>query len=325
MRWVPMLATLLACHAKAPSPPDEQATLLTARDRDDVRTMRAHAWSVFTRVEREWPAWPRSDVVLGRADRVFRPLQPFRDRGRLVTEQLPIVFAVAFDPIAAAHIERYRLAERAGLAAFPAAIPEFPRAAIAIKLVWYPVHAHRATMLPVWDGPTRAGRNPDTAWPRRVPIDVNDFIHTELHAGAELAAARAATRDATLEPGDHMVLLGMHVTTKEIPDWVWATLWWHDRPAAGPYAAGRPAELTGAAAHYLMDVAYSDAHPCMNPWLEARFPGGATSNCLACHQRAALGATDYLPVTRARLPEGDPYFRGKITTDFVWSLALEAR
>jgi hypothetical protein len=326
MRWVLIIAALVACHAKAPSPRDEQATLLTARDRDDVAAMRAHAWSVFTRIQREWPAWPRSDVVFGRPDRILRPLQPFRDRGRLVREQLPIMFAVAFDPVAAQHIRRNRLAARAGLTAFTAAVPDFPRDATAIKLVWYPVHAHRRTTLPVWDdAPARRGGNPDTTWRRRVPIDVNDFIHAELHAGPELAAARAASGDPTLEPGDHVVLIGMHVSTKEIPDWVWATFWWHDRPDAGPYAAGRPPQLAGAAAHYLMDVAYSDARPCMNPWLEARFPGGTTSNCLACHQRAALGATAYLPVARAVLPAGDPYFRGKITTDFVWSLALEAR
>jgi hypothetical protein len=63
----------------------------------------------------------------------------------------------------------------------------------------------------------------------------------------------------------------------------------------------------------------------MNPWLEARFPNGVRSNCLACHRRAAFGATDYLPVTRGDLSLDDPYFAGKVATDFVWSLALEAR
>ena len=26
--------------------------------------------------------------------------------------------------------------------------------------------------------------------------------------------------------GDYLVLTGVHVTTKETPDWVWATFWW---------------------------------------------------------------------------------------------------
>ena len=63
----------------------------------------------------------------------------------------------------------------------------------------------------------------------------------------------------------------------------------------------------------------------MNPWLEARFPGGLSSNCLTCHQRAAYGASDYLPVTHQTLAVGDPYFTGKTTTDFLWTLAFEAR
>jgi len=101
----------------------------------------------------------------------------------------------------------------------------------------------------------------------------------------------------------------MHVTTKEIPDWVWATYWWHDRPDDGRFGDGRPATLAGAAGHYLMDVAYSAETPrqpdgsppaCMNPWLEARFPGGLSSNCLTCHQRAAFGAPDYLHAAGGR-------------------------
>jgi hypothetical protein len=77
-----------------------------------------------------------------------------------------------------------------------------------------------------------------------------------------------------------------------------------------------------------MDIAYAadtprDAdggpHSCMNPWLEARFPNGLHSNCVACHQRAIVGATEYLPVTRgSEKPAG-------MQTDFVWSIALEAR
>jgi hypothetical protein len=38
-----------------------------------------------------------------------------------------------------------------------------------------------------------------------------------------------------------------------------------------------------------------------------------------------VGAADYLPVTHGRLAAEDPYFRGHLPTDFVWSIALEAR
>jgi hypothetical protein len=157
-----------------------------------------------------------------------------------------------------------------------------------------------------------------------VTVDPAQFITRPLATDAELAAARTIARDPTLGRGDLAILLGMHVATKETPDWVWATFWWHDHPGTGRFAAGRP-PLEGPAAHYLMDVAYSGDASCMNPWLEARFVDGVHSNCLTCHQRAALGAADYLPVTHGTLARHDPYFAGKLATDFVWTLALEAR
>jgi len=293
-----------------PPPPEEQA-LLAARDRGDVVAMRAHGWALWAWLGDRWPSWPSSDVVIGQPDRVLRPLRPFRNGDTIEAEALPVMFSVVFDPTAAAHIRRYQLGSRTALRRY-AAVPEFPRAAIALKLVWYPVHRDRRTALPIWDGvaanPDARG-NPDRTWPRSIAID------------------------PSLALGDHLVLLGMHATTKEIPDWVWATYWWHDRPDDGRFAAGRPTTLTGAARHYLMDVAYSAETPveadgtppaCMNPWLEARFPGGLHSNCLTCHQRAALGAADFLPVTRQALADDDPYFAGKTTTDFLWTLALEA-
>jgi hypothetical protein len=74
-----------------------------------------------------------------------------------------------------------------------------------------------------------------------------------------------------------------------------------------------------------MDATFTTDGACFNPWLEARFPDGLHSNCVTCHQRAVVGATDYLPVTRGRLRDDDPYFRGHPPTDFVWSIAFEAR
>ncbi|MEO8701680.1 MAG: hypothetical protein ABI867_16660 [Kofleriaceae bacterium] len=325
-----------------------EARLLRARDRVDVAAMRGNGWGVWERLQDRWEGWPSSDVVFGAPDRRFRALQPFLAGDHVEVETLPIMFTVVFDPSAAAHVRRS-----------PGIVPVFPRSAIALKAVWYPVHREGLTRLPVWDDapahPDEAG-NPIRTWTRSVMIDpgiggadhnaddgdrivdgvhhvpLSAFVYRTLETTAEIAAARAASRDVTLAAGDSVVLIGMHVATKQIPAWVWATLWWHDRPDAGPFAADRPATLRGPAAHYLMAVAYSaqtpeDAdgspHSAMNPYLEARFPGGLHSNCVACHQRAAYGAVDYLPVTRGTLATGDPYFDGKTSSDFVWSLALE--
>ena len=142
-----------------------------------------------------------------------------------------------------------------------------------------------------------------------------------------------ATHDDSLVAGDYVALVAMHVTAKEIAEWTWATLWWHDRPDDGPYAAGRPASVTGVFRDYLMDVTYSAVTPaeadgspraCMNPWLEARFPDGLHSNCVACHQRAVVGAVDYSAGdARHCSPRASSVIR--VQTDFVWSIALEAR
>jgi hypothetical protein len=354
VRWVLAVAILVACQpARAPGrPPPDEARLLAARDLGDVATMRAHAWTVWQDLQASWQSWPDSDLVLGAPDRIYRRLQPFRIGERLEEETLPLMFAISFNPEAAGHVRKHRLATRTGLRAAGDAIPAFPRGAVVLKAVWYPVHHAGVTIVPIWDGepaqPDVAG-NPARTWSRTIAVDpagddhvvagvhhvpLDAFVHRTLDSDEEVAAARTASRDPSLELGDHVVLIAMHISTKEIPDWVWATLWWHDRADEGPYAEHRPAALTGPARNYLMDVAYSaqtpaepdgSPHVAMNPWLEARFPGGLHSNCVACHQRAALGAADYLPVTRGALRPGDPYFAGKVRTDFVWSLALEAR
>lgn len=317
--------------------------------------MRAHAWGLWRRILPVWESWQRSDAVFGATDRIFRELQAFKVGDRMEVETAPLMFAVIFDPIAAKHVRDHRLANSEVLRGL-LAIQDFPRGAITLKSVWFPIHRDRVTPLPIWDGeePIDDG-NPTRTWRRRISIDpggaheeptsgaieelvdgihhvpLDAFIHRTLTTRDEVAAARRVSHDPTLELGDHVVLLGMHISTKEIPDWVWATLWWHDRPDDGPYAAGRPAALTGAAANYLMDVTFSATDPngapraVMNPWLEARFPAGVVSNCLTCHRRAAHGTLEYLPVTRDDTRVDDPYFDDKTQTDMVWSIALEAR
>ena len=138
--------------------------------------------------------------------------------------------------------------------------------------------------------------------------------------------------------GDFAVLVATHLTTKEIDDWVWATVWWHDKPAEGPFAANRVGVLEGVWKNYLMTVAYDlnlpserDGSPrvAYNPWLEARFQndghgGGIVSNCMNCHNRASSGADDFLPIYRGN-PDfaGDTaYAPGSLRTDFLWSILL---
>jgi hypothetical protein len=294
VRWIWVLA-LCACHTDA---------------RPGANAVRDAAWHTWATLD--IAHWTPSEQLLYAAPPGpphLRPLKPFRVGDRLETETLPLVFDVLFSPTAAAHVRDHRLSDASVLRAL-ARFPAFPPDAAIVKLVWYPLPIGGAIELPVWDDDTALpDGNPTRTWSRTVTISeaqLDDFIHDD--------------RD-----GVHMLLIAAHVTTKALPDWTWATFWWHDRPDAGPFADGRPDAVRGAARHYRMNAAFDAGTPCFNPYLEARFPDGKSSSCLACHRRAVVGATDYLPVTHGRLPDDDPYFRAHVPTDFVWSLALEAQ
>lgn len=282
----------------------------------------------------------------------------------------PLLSLVLFNGPAFRHIRSQRLYSRARLdrlnAGFGTAAPlaarriaPFPRDAMSMKTIWTIVHADGLTPVSVWDGTgDAAGANPPEHWPRIVLVDpahagggtrtmvlagrtyadarvvsLDRFYHVAIGA-ADLDSVRAI--DPSARPGDYLALLGMHLTTKEIPDWIWATYWWHDRPDAGPYAADRPDALAGAWRNYLMDATYSMESPAeadgapntvFNPYVEV-FAAGMRSNCMACHQGAvwtAAGAPAFLPVTRGARRPGDPRFAGAMRLDFMWSLATEAR
>ncbi len=337
--------------------------LLAARTSGDIAAIRAHAWQQWQDLTRgpspAWNTWVRSDIVFSAAplaatsEIAFRSPRPITQAGvPLVTD--PLLYEVLLDPDAARFVRDRGLGRRASFAALGAHVPELPVAAAALKLVWVVIHRRGLTAVPVWDdAPARlaADGNPPSTWPRVVAVDptrtaipagetadlarqghvvrarvvpLAAFAHHRLETDAEVRTARAVVGPG-VERGDEAALVAVHLTTREIPDWTWATWWWHDRADAGPFADGRPAALAGWAASYRMDATLSPDTPCMNPWLEARFPGGVGSSCGSCHQRAAFGAHEFLPVPASTTPADDPYFTGKVTTDFMWSIALEAK
>ncbi|MBL8644931.1 MAG: hypothetical protein JNK21_13435 [Rhodospirillaceae bacterium] len=245
-------------------------------------------------------------------------------------------------------------------------VKDYPAAAMSLKIVWTHVGKQGFTALPVWDEQPRmavAPAQPEENWPRVVAIDptrttipagerrtvtrmgksfpnsrvvpLSNFYHFAMTA-QQAAQANALGLSLNAKPGDYMAVTAMHYTTKEIPNWVWATFWWHDEPDKGGYAKDRPAAavLKGVWRNYLMDVAYdmdvpkeSDGTPdaVFNPYLEARFADGVNSNCMTCHQRAVWkpALPDFLPVTRGAAAANDPFFKNGTKADFLWSLLFE--
>ena len=263
------------------------------------------------------------------------------------------------------------------------AVPAFPSNAVVLKTVWWPVAKDKVSAMPIWDtetNPPQAAGNPFPTWSRFIGVDatrpvpagetaditydgqtkrnshivgINGF-HARVLADRDvvdavnnqtlLAQVAQLSFGRPLAVGDFAVLVALHITTKEIDDWVWATLWWHDRPNDGPFAQNRVGSVNGVWRNYLMDVSYdlnlpaekdSGPHVTFDPWLEARFMdgghggGGAVSNCMNCHNRASWPERTGCPNNRCFLPifRGNPdfvedpaYAPGRLRTDFLWSL-----
>jgi hypothetical protein len=102
------------------------------------------------------------------------------------------------------------------------------------------------------------------------------------------------------QQGDYLLLVAMHIMTKEQTDWTFQSVWWHDRPDAGPFAANRP-DIPGASGpwrNYLMTSTYgflgapgrggeSQWPIAYNPYIELAAGHPIRTNCMNCHHRAA--------------------------------------
>lgn len=393
---------------------DTSADLEAMRESGDLTAQRLYVWQLITRLLQgpDGKGGAAFESWFGEGDAFSTaPTEPSRHGirafsraigtrggkggtkrgGKLPFPNAPVLAFTLYNAVAYNHIRAHRLNRLEELKRLqstgPAdrefaddrSIPPFPRDALVLKTVWWPVAEHGVTSMPLWDpsddSPRRSGDN-YLQWPRAVIIDPTrqgtepaagrsaEFVGRSFpdaavfdlaafhHIRVDARLARQLNRDneahragllalgRPLEAGDYLVLVGMNLAAKDIENWVWASLWWHDHADRGPFAAGRPEALQSAWRHYLMRVAFDaekpaeargGAHICFNPWLEARFPDGGhgsgeVSNCLACHRRASYPPVNFLPVTRgAADPASDPaYGPGRLRTGFLWSIALHA-
>jgi hypothetical protein len=181
---------------------------------------------------------------------------------------------------------------------------------------------------------------------------LNDFYYHKITADdwnsfdeADKAILNASSYWSYNKPfgiGDYLVTVAMHVNTKEIPTWALQSVWWSDRPDAGPYAANRPEipQAKGPWKHYLLVDSYGipdktgDQPVATNPYIELVIHPIGT-DCNNCHNRAGWpkgkqpGQTSYqnpeCPNPLQTLTPSSGCLKGVTLTDFQWIIPDRAK
>jgi hypothetical protein len=215
-------------------------------------------------------------------------------------------------------------------------VPAFPPTSVVLKAFWIVIVKKAPSMNHIWvwqtekppfprdqryrpeDDPGMPLAPSGGGWTSRVQVEpterpcddltaktipVTCFFYIRLEqAQAEIVNQSVLMNPASYaDPGDYLILEGMHVITRELPQWTWSTFWWHNQPNQGSYSDDRPGPdvLHDAWRNYLMDATLSMYTPtesdgkekiCFNPYLEAKVQYGVSSNCINCHSRATYPA-----------------------------------
>lgn len=255
-------------------------------------------------------------------------------------------------------------------------IPAFPTDAITLKPTFKVIQksqlpANGLYVMPSWHGPIdTANAYPQSAWKSCIYVDtknggkgdgsqdmtcsgpspattynLTDFISYTLNQ--EDADYYNQEFGLNAAAGDTAILVAMHVATRETLKWTWQSFYWTadpakpDAPSSVETAKARPSQITGAAAHYAMAVAYAMVYPVQpdiggqsvgntvygyNPYLEAGFGAGTftgsnsfvvtngqkvmtnagvRTNCMSCHVYASVSGKD--PCVNNTPYSGDAY------------------
>jgi len=284
-------------------------------------------------------------------------------------------------------LNSYKVGEQIG------SVPEFPNTSITIKPTYYAgvPDENGYIRVPVWMEPSGPGAYKYTEWKEWVFVDIknrqeegkvvyptknpspstddmywstcnlNEFIHYKIdRVGADYLNNH---QDVGTSPsrqfieGDYVLLVAMHVTTKEFKNWTWQTFFWSpdiENPMfpSSPFEASlMPVELKGAASHYAVSVAYAmvwpnqpitggtdkDARPIIsfNPYLEGGFgpkvfslPNkfrpdfiyGMQTNCMSCHALSTMTGKNGYTTNQYIDMMDTALFKNDVKLDFTWSI-----
>jgi hypothetical protein len=245
-------------------------------------------------------------------------------------------------------------------------IDQFPQGSIVVKSSWLRIDAGGATVC-LWRPADAAASSkcqplgmhelPVRPVDSSVPCEIlpNQPIPTSCFYNIPVTHLNMAelSRSMTVQPGDVLILVGLHVITKEVADWVWSTFWWQTGPDAQGIAIDHPRNLFDFPwNNYAMDVTLSmetphekqsvsiivsgKCHPrgtpnakiCFNPYLEGNLTNGQYSNCMNCHKQATFPRLIPEPagtVQRGYLSSDAQCFADKkppvIRVDYLWTLS----
>lgn len=240
----------------------------------------------------------------------------------------PIFETVGYSPTAAYHAYTQKLLQKSTLdtilANGDAMIPAFPASAVAVKPVYMAITKadlgnNGLYKMAAWPGtPDPAQAYPATDWDQCIYVSITNkgqgngtadpncnnptpqttynldsFIHFTVTENNKIFVNNATGGQTSLQAGDYLILVGMHVSSKENTQWTWQTFWWSytpdnpNSPSSKAIADARPDQLKGPARNYAMSTAYTQLvpnqpmsggksqgylMPAYNPHLEAPFP-----------------------------------------------------
>ena len=279
-------------------------------------------------------------------------------------------------------LDKYKVKDKIGV------IPSFPNSAITTKPTYFAGNPNKDGLIrvPTWPGiPTPAKDFGTKSWNLFVYADINnsqpknkktvpvssenpteqeikdatcnlsDFINYKIDAkGAKYLNEHQDTGNDSFKAGDFVLLVAMHVGTKEISNWTWQTFFWSHNPDS-PLAPSssfeanlRPKTLKGAAKNYAVSTAYAMVWPnqpisggtnvgvkpiiAFNPYLEAGlgeiplknklnsdYKYGVQTNCMTCHALATQTGAGYSTDQYISMKDST-YFKNQVQLDFAWSI-----
>jgi len=248
-------------------------------------------------------------------------------------------------------------------------IPELDSDSIAIKTIWWPVAGQnwRQHAVPVWRGesknPVSKDRELVTTWADPILVDTSQAIRVAPKACPEStpytssadyssyqtvplkdfyyipivscdqvkALVDVSSTFSWVRPGDFIVLMAMHVATREIENWTWSTFWWNPLGSDLEFAKDKPASgIPAPWNNYLMNATLNMTNPTTgvkiriySPWLEMLGNrDGVNSNCMSCHRSAS-----YPKLSLAGIPHSgevrpdSKLLNCRTKLSFLWSLA----